>query len=234
MMTVWSVPALLLLGVAIGPHGLNLLTPSVVLLLDPIVAMSLAMIGVFVGLNIDLGRPRLDAAIAMAALGGAAIIFSREASPLAQMLITLAMASIALIVAFAGWLLVGQTDSEREQQVFVIGALLLIGGAAAYLSLSALFAGLFAGILWSAAGDLARARIVKELDYFQHPLVVLLLLVAGASITTYVEAAVLGLVVLVLHLAARDSVQTSSVIAVMPLPLVAVALALDVFRGVAR
>jgi hypothetical protein len=204
------------------------------LLLDPIVAMALAMIGVFVGLNIDLSRPRLDAAIAMAALGGAAVIFSREASPLALMLITLAMAGIALIVAFAGWLLVGQTDSEREQQVFVIGALLVIGGAAAYLSLSALFAGLFAGILWSAAGDLARARIVKELDYLQHPLVVLLLLVAGASITTYVEAAVLALVVLVLHLAARDSVRTSSVIAVMPLPLVAVALALDVFRGVVR
>jgi hypothetical protein len=230
----WSVPALLLLGVALGPNGLDLLTPPVVLLLDPIVAMALAMIGVFVGLNIDLSRPRLDAAIAMAALGGAAVIFSREASPLALMLITLAMAGIALIVAFAGWLLVGQTDSEREQQVFVIGALLVIGGAAAYLSLSALFAGLFAGILWSAAGDLARARIVKELDYLQHPLVVLLLLVAGASITTYVEAAVLALVVLVLHLAARDSVRTSSVIAVMPLPLVAVALALDVFRGVVR
>jgi hypothetical protein len=233
-MSMWSVPALLLLGVALGPNGLDLLTPPVVLLLDPIVAMALAMIGVFVGLNIDLSRPRLDAAIAMAALGGAAVIFSREASPLALMLITLAMAGIALIVAFAGWLLVGQTDSEREQQVFVIGALLVIGGAAAYLSLSALFAGLFAGILWSAAGDLARARIVKELDYLQHPLVVLLLLVAGASITTYVEAAVVALVVLVLHLAARDSVRTSSVIAVMPLPLVAVALALDVFRGVVR
>jgi hypothetical protein len=234
MITVWSLPALLLMGVALGPNGLNLLTPSVVLLLDPIVAMALAMVGVFVGLNLDLSRPRIDAAIAMAALGGAAVIFSREASALVLLLITLAMAAIALIVAFAGWLLVGQTDSEREQQVFVIGALLLIGGAAAYLSLSALFAGLFAGILWSAAGDLARARIVKELDYFQHPLVVLLLLVAGASITTYVEAAVLALVVLVLHLAARDSVRTSSVIAVMPLPLVAVALALDVFRGVVR
>jgi hypothetical protein len=233
-MTVWSVPALLLLGVAVGPNGLDLLTPSVVLLLDPIVAMALAMIGVFVGLNIDVSRPRLDAAIAMAALGGAAIIFSREASPLAQVLITLAMAGIALIVAFAGWLLIGQTESEREQQVFVIGALLVIGGAAAYLSLSALFAGLFAGILWSAAGDLARARIVKELDYLQHPLVVLLLLVAGASITTYIEAAVLTLVVLVLHLAARDSLRTSTVIAVMPLPLVAVALALDLFRGVVR
>ena len=138
---------------------------------------------------------------------------------------------IAVIVAFAGWLLVGQTDSEREQQVFVVGSLLLVGGAAAYLSLSALFAGLFAGILWGAAGDLARARIIKELDYFQHPLVVLLLLVAGASIARFVEAGVLALVVLILHLAAREGTREPSAVAAMPLPLVAVALALDVFRG---
>jgi len=233
-MTIWSIPALLVAGVALGPHGLNLLTPSVVLLLDPIVAMALALTGVFVGLNIDMSRPRPDASVAIATLGGAAIVFSREASPAALFLIVLAMAGIALIVAFASWLLVGQTESEREQQVFVVGALLLIGGAAAYLSLSALFAGLFAGALWSAAGDLARARIVKELDYFQHPLVVMLLLVTGATITTYVEAAVLALVVLILHLASRDGVRTSPAIASMPLPLVAVALALDIFRGAAR
>jgi hypothetical protein len=56
-------------------------------------------------------------------------------------LVTLAVAGVAIIVAFASWLLVGQTDAEREPQVFVVGALLLVGGAAAYLSLSALFAG---------------------------------------------------------------------------------------------
>jgi hypothetical protein len=233
-MTIWSIPALLIAGIALGPNGLNLLTPSVVLVLDPIVAMALAMTGVFVGLNIDLSRPRLDASVAIAALGGAAIVFAREASPAVLFLIVLATAGIALVVAFASWLLIGQTDSEREQQVFVVGALLLIGGAAAYLSLSALFAGLFAGALWSAAGDLARARIVKELDYFQHPLVVMLLLATGASITTYVEAAVLALVVLILHLASRDGVRTSSALASMPLPLVGVALALDLFRGAAR
>ncbi len=234
MMRIWSLPALLLMGIALGPHGLKILTPSVVLLLDPIVAMALAMIGVFVGLNVDLHRPRVDASIAIAALGGAAIIFSRDVSPIAMFLVTLAMAGIAIVVAFASWLLVGQTDAEREPQVFVVGALLLVGGAAAYLSLSALFAGLFAGMLWNAAGDLARARIAKELDYFQHPLVVLLLLVTGASISTYVEAAVLGLVVLVLHLAARDSDRPQAAIAAMPVPLVAVALALDLFRGAIR
>ena len=38
-----------------------------------------------------------------------------------------------------------QTPSESEQRVFAIGALLLLGGAAAHLSLSALFIGLLAG-----------------------------------------------------------------------------------------
>ena len=114
-MTIWSIPALLIAGVALGPNGLNLLTPSVVLVLDPIVAMALAMTGVFVGLNVDLGRPRLDASVAIAALGGAAIVFSRDASPAVLFLIVAATAGIALVVAFASWLLIGQTDSEREQ-----------------------------------------------------------------------------------------------------------------------
>ena len=167
-MTIWSLPALLLMGVAVGTERSQ--PPDAVrcAAARPIVAMALAMIGVFVGLNVDLQKPRVERFDRIAALGGVAIVLLAEASPIALFLIMLAMAGIALIVAFAGWLLVGQTDSEREQQVFVVGALLLVGGAAAYLSLSALFAGLFAGILWSAAGDLARARIVKELDYFQH------------------------------------------------------------------
>jgi hypothetical protein len=230
-MTIWSLPALLVIGVALGPNGLNLLTESVLQLLDPFVAMALAMVGVFVGLNVDLHEPRLDAATAIAALGGAAVVLTRPEPAVMLFLITLAIAGIAVIVAFAGWMLVGQTDSEREQQVFVVGSLLLVGGAAAYLSLSSLFAGLFAGILWSAAGDLARARIIKELDYFQHPLIVLVLLVAGASITRFVEAGVLALAVLILHLAAREGTRDASAVAVIPLPLVAVALALDVFRG---
>jgi hypothetical protein len=234
MMTIWSLPALLVAGAAFGPHGLNLLTASVLQLLDPIVAMALAMIGVFVGLNIDLDRPRIDAAVLIAALGALAIVLSREAPAMMLLLITVAMAGIAAVVAFAGWLLVGQTDSEREHQVLVVGSLLLVGGAAAYLSLSALFAGLLAGMVWNAAGDLARARIVKELEYFQHALVVLLLLVAGASITRPIEAAVLALVVIILHLAARDGASAPSHVVAAPLPLVAVALALDVFRGAFR
>ena len=116
-------------------------------------------------------------------------------------------------------------DLDKQGQAARLGMWLFLGSEVL------LFAGLFAGILWSAAGDLARARIVKELDYFQHPLIVLVLLVAGASITRYVEAGVLALVVLILHLAAREGTRDASAVPIMPLPLVAVALALDVFRG---
>ena len=178
----WSASALLLLlGIAAGPYGLNLLSASVLLLLDPLIAMALAMLGVFIGLGIDLRRPRPSTPAALAVVGGIAMAAIRDSSPVALVLMPLGLAGVAIVVAFAGWLLVGQADSEREQQVFVIGSLLLLGGAAAYASLSALFAGLLAGVVWNSGGNLARARIVQHLAYFQHPLVVVMLLAAGAA-----------------------------------------------------
>ena len=117
--------------------------------------MALAMLGVFVGLSIAARRPELTTPAALAVLGGVAIAALRDTAPLTVVLMMLAIAGVAVVVAFAGWLLVGQADSEREQQVFVIGSLLLLGGSAAYTSLSAVFAGLLAGFVWNAAGDLA-------------------------------------------------------------------------------
>ena len=59
-MTSMSTTALLVIvGIGAGPYGLNLLSSPVLLLLDPAIAMALAMLGVFVGLNIDARRPRL-------------------------------------------------------------------------------------------------------------------------------------------------------------------------------
>jgi hypothetical protein len=234
----WTTSALvLLLGVAAGPHGLNLLSPSVLLLLDPLIVMALAMLGVFIGLAIEVprrqpGSPRPVAKTALApavlALIGAIIMAAlRDASPLVQVLTALGIAGVAIVVAYAGWLLVGQADSDREQQVFVIGSLLLIGGGAAYTSLSAVFAGLLAGIVWSSGGDLARARIVQHLDYFQHPLLVVMLLVAGASITFSLEALAVLVIVAALHAAGRAITDPFPVSA----GTAAIALALDVFRG---
>lgn len=224
----WTTSALLLLlGVAAGPHGLNLLSPSVLLLLDPLIVMALGMLGVFIGLAIDPRHPRLSAPAVIAVSAGIAMAALRDATPLAQLLTALGIAAVAAGVAFAGWLLVGQADSDREQQVFIVGSLLLIGGGAAYTSLSAVFAGLLAGIVWSSGGNLARARIVQHLEYFQHPLVVVMLLVAGASITFSLEAMAVLVIVAALHAVGRPVTD--------PFPVAtgatAIAVALDVFRG---
>lgn len=235
----WTASGLvLLIGVAAGPHGLRLLSPSVLLLLDPLIVMALAMLGVFIGLAIDLQRsqpgspkPVVTAAATapavLALIGGIIMAALRDGSPFAQVLTAFAIAGVAIVVAYAGWLLVGQADSDREQQVFVIGSLLLIGGGAAYTSLSAVFAGLLAGIVWSSGGDLARARIVQHLDYFQHPLLVVMLLVAGASITFSLEALPVLVIVAALHGAGRAVTNPFPVSA----GTAAIALALDVFRG---
>jgi hypothetical protein len=224
----WSTSALLLLaGIGVGPYGLNVLSSSVLLLLDPLIAMALAMMGVFIGLDIQVRQPRPTTPAALAVLGGIVLLTLRDSSPIVLAFITLGIAGVAMVVAFAGWLLIGQADSEREQQVFVIGSLLLLGGAAAYTSLSAVFAGVLAGIVWRSGGELARARIVQHLDYFQHPLVVVMLLVAGASITFSTETAAVLVIVAALHAAGRPVVD--------PFPVSAgaasIAVALDVFRG---
>lgn len=132
-------------------------------------------------------------------LGVLALAFMREGSMLPAARLTAETVLIALTIAAAGWLLVSQTSSESEQRVFAIGALLLLGGAAAHLSLSALFAGLVAGAFWNLTGSLAAERITADVRYLQHPLVVLLLLVAGARLDLSTGAASL----VVLYLACR-------------------------------
>jgi hypothetical protein len=87
---------------------------------------------------------------------------------------------IALTIAAATALLVAQTASDSEQRVFAFGALLLLGGAAAHLSLSALFMGLLAGACWKLIGPPACDALVRDVRYLQDPLLVLVLVVAGA------------------------------------------------------
>src|SRR5688500_17406790 len=94
----WSTSALLLLlGIAAGPYGLNLLSTSVLLLLDPLIVMALAMLGVFIGLAIDAHRPQPGSLTLMATavptspavlavLAGIAMAAIRDPSPLAAAL----------------------------------------------------------------------------------------------------------------------------------------------------
>jgi hypothetical protein len=88
---------------------------------------------------------------------------------------------IGLSVGMIGWLLFERADSSGERVVFVLGALGLIAGASAHLRVSPLTTGLVAGLCWTLAPGRADRIIELDLQKVQHPLVVLLLLAAGAS-----------------------------------------------------
>ena len=241
------------LGALLGPRGIGWFTPQVLLRLDIVVTITLAVLGVLVG--IALGREvrasirllvaaSFESAVTVAAVAGAAIFFVQSVGvPLDAGAVTAfglavglcasassatsappdseAAASVAtkvadlddvlpiaattvifafiaagetpspwlyavapiglgLIVGFIGWLLFDRAESGAERVVFVLGTLALAGGAAAYLKVSPLAAGLVAGIFWATARGRADQIVTNDVQRVQHPLIVLLLLTAGA------------------------------------------------------
>ena len=264
----------LLLGLALGSHGLGVLSATVLSFLEPAVSVALAALGVLVGLHINVSVLRRGRLIAAAGLSSGATILvvgagvialhvlssTPDATPwlLALLLgvcavpsstvaevsgesgdvavshfrdlddvlpiligvvavawlrpgegaaVTLLVAQgtlVAAAIAFATWLLVTQTSSESERRVFTIGALLLLGGAAAHLSLSTLYVGLLAGMSWNAISKSGRDHIETDMRYLQHPLLLLLLIFAGARLT--IGVAEIGLVVayIVLRIAGKS------------------------------
>ena len=95
-------------------------------------------------------------------------------------LLVLAPIGIGLAVGAIGWLLFDRADSGGERVVFVLGTIGLAGGSAAYLRVSPLEIGLIAGLFWTLAPGRADRIVEVDLSKVQHPLVVLLLLIAGA------------------------------------------------------
>jgi hypothetical protein len=65
--------------------------------------------------------------------------------------------------------------------------------------MSALFTGLAAGVFWRYAGHHPRQTIARDVLFVQHPLVVLVLLVAGASAELSWTAALTGAAYVVLR-----------------------------------
>ena len=61
------VASLLLLGIALGPYGISLLSPGVISLLEPAIPVALAALGALVGLSLEVdsgrGRPVFAAAV---------------------------------------------------------------------------------------------------------------------------------------------------------------------------
>jgi hypothetical protein len=101
---------------------------------------------------------------------------------------------VSVVIAVAAWLLLAKTSSETEQRILSAAGLLLVGGLADYLSLSAVLSGLVAGAFWRVAGGLARESLRRDISYLLHPLLVLMLVVAGAR--TAIDLPTLGLIAL--------------------------------------
>jgi hypothetical protein len=245
---------LLLVGVALGPHGLRVLSPPVLRYFDPAVSVALAALGVLVGLGLDFRRSREARLLAAASLeagitlllvgggllvllslqtartglapwllalllgicaaasatatsdpagqapapashigdlddvlpiviGGLALAWIREGSLEAAVWLMLPAGVVAGVIALAALLLVRESSADNEQRVFAVGSLLLLGGVAESLALSALLAGLVAGVFWNVAGGAVCERIRRDVYYVQHPAVALLLIVAGAHVS---------------------------------------------------
>jgi hypothetical protein len=115
-------------------------------------------------------------------LGGLVVASAAGRSLPEALLATAETAGLGLIVAAAGWLLFERAHGPAERGIFVVGTLALLGGTAAYLSLSPLLAGMAAGVFWTTAPGRSDQIIRDDLRKLQHPLVVLLLLSAGASL----------------------------------------------------
>ena len=103
-------------------------------------------------------------------------------------MVLLAPIVVGAAVGAIGWLLFERAESNAERVVFVLGALSLAGGAASYLRVSPLAVGLIAGGIWTLAPGRADRIVQDDLRKVQHPLVVLLLVTAGAMATPSLAA----------------------------------------------
>jgi hypothetical protein len=88
---------------------------------------------------------------------------------------------LGVAIAVSGWLLF-ERSAGAERDVFVLGTLALLGGSAAYLETSPLLAGLAAGWTWARTPGETEQVVARHLRKLQHPLVVLILIIAGATL----------------------------------------------------
>jgi hypothetical protein len=269
-----AAPTLLfvLLGAALGPAGLGVLTRTTLGHLQAVVWVALAVIGVFIGLGLatlrseTAGRTLASGAIialitittvaaglyllagrtglplpghaaaasllvGLCASVSAALhttagspVEARRAARLADLddlpLLALGVALVAALaggsvllrlvstvaaggaVGMAGWLLFERAD-DSERGVFVTGAVLLLAGTGAYLGTSPLLCGCVAALVWVRAPGAADRITARDLRTLQHPLVALLLVIAGATVQLDVLVLWASAYVVVLRLAAK-------------------------------
>jgi hypothetical protein len=116
----------------------------------------------------------------VAAMAALPLLLPEGQQPRGLWIVATAPPLIGLAVGAIGWLLFERAESGAERAVFVFGALALAGGAAAYLGVSPLAVGLVAGLTWTVAPGRADRLVHEDLQKVQHPVVVLLLVTAGA------------------------------------------------------
>lgn len=250
------------IGAALGPSFTNVLSPAALAYLDAVVAVALAVLGIFVGLALDLRSSRdrrlftaagLEAVTTIALVGGAfwmlmsawqiplglpygltalalglcasassatggdaasetraqamriadlddvlpivlsgvVVVMLASTAPMPVWLATgwlFRTLMLGIAVGTAGWLLFERAHSRAERNVFIAGTVALVGGTSSFLGLSPLLAGLMAGLLWVWLPGHADRVVRADLQRVQHPLIVVLLLVAGASCEFSLEA----------------------------------------------
>lgn len=111
---------------------------------------------------------------------GAAVLLAVVAEAGAWLLLGVTTA-IGLSAGVVAALLLRDGQPPGERVVVVVGLLLLMGGAAAYAGVSPLAAGFVAGAWWRWRARHAGEVVLADLERLHHPLVVLLLIAAGAA-----------------------------------------------------
>jgi len=158
-----------------------LLAPPGALTGDPLIpgwTVAAITLGIAAATSVDV-----EDCILPIAAGGLLLAFRRETTGAGAVLTTLEGAMIATVIAGSGWLLLSRTSSVDEHRVSTFGSALLLGGAADYLSMSALMFGLTAGGCWQLATSAVREHIRRDIAYVAHSLLALVLVVAGAHAT---------------------------------------------------
>ncbi len=136
-------------------------------------------------------------------VGGGLLAALRAGTVAGTLLLVVQGASLTLALALSAWLLLRRASSETEERVLTVSALLLVGGVADALSMSALFGGAIAGVFWRYAGQRPPETISRDVLFAQHPLLVVVLLTAGASATFSLAAFALAAAYLVLRVVGR-------------------------------
>jgi hypothetical protein len=180
--TVGIVAGGLLAFIASWHLTIHLETATFVLLMA---ASTAATAGIRVRADVDTAMRRAAAVadtddVPLTALGAILIAFLGGEHVGMRVVVT---AAVALVVGAATALLLREGRREWERPVLIAGGLLLVGGAATYAGTSPLLSGCILGIVWTRTDPRVREAADVELRRFQHPLVALLLAIAGASFT---------------------------------------------------